>query len=35
MRKKDYSDTSKFAYIMGNGKRGLKGRVSICLKVKL
>lgn len=30
MRKMDYSGTSKFAYIMGNGKRGIKGRVSLC-----
>ncbi len=29
MRKMDYLDTSKFAYFtMGNGKRGIKGRVS-------
>lgn len=31
MRKKDYSNTSKFAYIIiGKGKRGIKGRVSFC-----
>ena len=30
MKKMNYLDTSKFAYIMGNGKRGIKGRVSLC-----